>query len=355
MKGYDEDLYRHLQSMPFYDYYATPKVKNGVLTNITELLKTSEKNRMLSLYFCDKKRNIEELSDFEYYEAACTMLTRWIGTREGAVSEEELFILYGEEFDIELLQSEDFLRDQWQIANRRLRNIGGKYGEFLSKNGVEKLYERQEPFLSFNRVEKYNDERDTLSLLCDFRSLDFQRPNAYSVSCAEQKHARGELLSSEEASLLAAQALYRCCTADRTKAIELRLRADGDGRTASDMIAYLKRLGMRGCVWLVDDGSMSVGTILALCEQSDSNLSVRPELVLGENDARPYAYTRLQILSARYPMDRWHFGGVPGDAPIFFAGHVHMRRILAHLICEIAAGERDRIRLFEQIFGPSNR
>ena len=306
---------------------------------------------MMSLYFIDKKCNIEEFSDFEYFDALCTMLTRWIGTREGAVSEEELFILYGEEFDVELLQSEDFTRELWQIGNEKLKKANGDYRDFLTKNGVEKLYDRKEPFLSFGCVEKYYNKGDNIPLLCDFRGMDFERPNAYSASCAEQKHACGETLSKVERALLAAQSLYLCCTEDRTHPVSIRLRADGDGRTAADILAYLKRLGVRGRVWLAHDGSMSVGTILALCDQSDASLSIVPELVLGENDARPYAYERLLALSARYPISEWHFGGVSGDAPLFLGGHVHMRRILAHLICEITDRENDRMRLFDQIFG----
>ena len=354
MKRYDEELHCHLQAMPFFEYYATPKIKNRVLTNITELIKTPQKNRIISLFIKDEKCNLEQLSDFEYFDALCTALTRWIGTRDGAVTEEELFILYGKEFDVELLQSDDFVRELWNIGNESLQKASGDYREFLTKNGVEKLYDKKEPFLSFGCVEKYNDEQEALTLLCDFRALAFQRPNPYSTLCAEQKHVRGEVLSNEERSLLAAQALYLLCTADRARPVELRLRADGDGRTVADVIAYLKRLGVRGRVWLANDGSMSVATLVALCDQSDAALSIRPEIVLGECDARPYAYERLCALSARYPIERWHFGGVPGDGPLFLGGHVHMRRILASLICEITERKQDRIRLAEQIFGASN-
>ncbi len=351
MSMHADDLFAQMETMPFWDRYAKPCLPNLVLTNATELIRTPAKDRMVSLFLRDKKNTLSDLSDFEYFCAVATLFSRWLGTSEGAFTEREFFILYGKSFEIEMLFSDEFVRELWQVANERLATTNGTYTDFLQKNGVEKLYDREDPFFSLGRVEKYKEQGKNLALLCNLCGMDFLRPDPYHAACAEQKRACGERLNLEEQAILTAQAIYRLCTDDRERSVDLRLLADGDGKTAFNLIAYLKRLGVRGHVRIAADGRMSVGTLLALCEQTDAVLTVTPEIVLGENDSRRYAYERLLALSARYPIELWRFGGAPCDAPLFFAGHLHMRRVIAELLCHLTDREHEQLRLAEQIFG----
>ena len=340
-----------LRDVPIADYYADPKLKNRVLTNAIELLRTPQKDRMLSWISCDEKRNISTLSDFEYLAFLWEQLPAWIGTREGALLPYETAIVFGKSMDAENVQPEEFLKDAWDFARGKLLELGGKYENLLKENGVEKLYSREAVRHGSSRVEKYNDKTDHLSLLCDFRGLPFCRPDPYHAACAEEKCARGETLTDEEESLLSAQALYRLCAGGQQN-IELRLLADADGKTAAELIAYCKRQSVRGKLWIAADGCMSVDTLMALCDMSDDGLTVRPEIVLGPYDSRHNFEQRLHLLAARYPIACWRFGGVLGREPLFFAGHTYAREVICAVIAELAAESSMAESLARRIFAP---
>lgn len=342
-------LFSRVKTLPIRDAWAKPKLSFGVLTNITELVKTPERDAMISLFFRDKKCEISARSDFEYFQALLSLLPNLIGTREGEILEEEMFILLGNSIQSKDLTDEWLVKNLWQTANEELMSCNGKYESFLIHIGVEKLYHREEPFAGLCRVEKCNKGDDDFFWTCDFRGLDFVRPDAYHARLAEEKSRQGAPLSVAEESLLAAQAVYCLCSDERNGNVEIHLQADGDGKTASELISYLKRLHIRGEVWIAADGRMTPDTLLALCGQSDADLFVRPEIVMGDFDSRRNARERLAALSAVYPMTLWRFGGVPTHAPMFVAAHMHMRRILCDLIAEVATSNAEAERLATQM------
>ena len=343
-------LFQRVIEFPISDRYATPLLPRKVLTNVTELLKTAEKDRIISLFLNDKKYKAEELSDFEYFASVIALLPRMVGTREGEISEEELFILKGREFDLSYLQSDAFVLDLWQRGNCLLADCDGDYGNFLKKIRVEKLYNREPVYPSFFSVEKYKKSEVDLSLLCDARTLSFVRPDPYHARLVEEKNARGESLDLGECSLLCAQAFYRLAESAEAQTWEIRLRADGDGKTAAGLLSYFRKLGVRGRVWIVADGEMTVDAIAGLCQTSDADLTVRPEIVLGSKDSRRNAMERLGALAAIYPMSLWHFGGVPTTSPLFAAGHLHMRRVICDLSEQTTDSPLTALRIAQGIF-----
>lgn len=332
------------------DRYTRPILKKHVLTNITELLKTDEKSRLMSLFLNVEKYNIHALSDFEYFAALCALVPKCKGTREGELLEEELLAIFESSLDFSNLPSESYVRELWDRGNEALRECHGRYAEILSKKSVKKLYKRECLVSNLDLVEKYNEEKETLSLVADFRGLSFVRPDPYHASLAEKKLSAGETLSAEEEALLAAEALYLAVTTERERTLEIRLLADGDGSTARELIDYLVHLGARGQVLVAADGAMTNDTLLSLIACSKNGLSVRLEIVLGENDSRACAYARLLELSARYPISLWRFGGVLWDSPLFFAGHRHMARVVARVLEEVIPNKDERTRLLAQIF-----
>ena len=342
-------LFLCLQDVPITDRYASPCLPKGVLTNAIELLKTPQKDRIISLLSRGGKENISTLSDFEYMKRLFGQLPAWIGTREGALLPYEMAILFGKSMGTEDFSSREFLKSAWDIGREKLLDVDGKYENLLRKNAVEKLYNRTPFDNGSTRVEKYNNEADKISLLCDFRGLPFCRPDPYHATCVEEKQARGETLTSEEQSLLAAQALYRVCT-DGKKNIELRLLADADGTTATELICYLKRQSARGTLWIAADGCMSVDVLTALCDMSDDTLEIRPEIVLGPYDLRYNFEQRLHLLAARYPIACWRFGGVLGTDPLFFAGHTYAREVICSVIVALVEDQSVARSLVRQIF-----
>ncbi len=342
-------LFLRLRDVPIVDRYADPKLPKKVLTNITELLRTPQKDRIISLFLCDEKRKASTLSDFEYLKALSELLPDWIGTREGTLASVGLAFLYGKSFDLSDLKHHEFLRELWEIGNEKLLLAEGKYENILKENGVEKLYQRELAFGCAKRVEKYKENENTLSLLCDFRGLPFCRPDPYHAACAEKKYEGAEPLTDEEQSILATQALYRLCS-QNSQHTEIRLLADADGKTAAALIAYLKRLSVRGTLWIAADGCMSTDTLLSLCDTADDALNIRPEIVLGPYDSRHNAEQRLHLLAARYPITRWHFGGVLGEDPLFFVGHTYMRKIICCVIAEIVDDPCRAEQIARQIF-----
>ena len=344
-------LFLHLQDLPITDRYAAPRLPKRVLTNATELLRTPQKDRMISLTFENKKCNISTMSDFEYFSLLLRLIPEWTGTREGEFVPYEFLALLGNSGENCCFDDKDRCENAWKIANEKLLLIGGDYEALLKNNGVEKLYDREAAIDGFYSVEKYNDNGDALSLLCDFRGLPFCRPDPYHATCAEEKHGRGEPLTDEEESLLVTQNIYRLC-AKASQRVEIRALFDADGKTANELVAYLKRQSIRGTLWIAADGGMSVDTLFSLCDLSDDTLEIRPEIVLGPYDSRYCLEQRLHRLAARYPMTRWRFGGVLGDDPLFFVGHVYMREVLCDVVAKIVDEPTEAERILKHMLAP---
>ncbi len=342
-------LFLRLQDMPIIDRYAVPNLPEKVLTNTTELLRTPQKDRIISLLSYDEKHNPSTLSDFEYLRLLIEQLPAWIGTREGALIPYELSVFLEKSINIESFGGDGFAESVWELGKKKLLKSDGKYEDLLKEYGVGKLYKHEPVFDNTNRVEKYNEEAEKVSLLCDFRGLPFCRPDPYHADCAEKKYECGEALTDEEQSILATQALYRLCSKN-SQDIELRLLVDADGKTAAELISYLKRLSVRGTLWIAADGCMSVDTLLDLCDAADGTLEIRPEIVLGPYDSRHNLEQRLHLLAARYPIARWRFGGVLGEEPLFFAGHTYMREVICSVIAAITDCPQQAERIVRRIF-----
>ena len=350
MEHAENDLLLKVKSMPMRDRYANPTVQKNVLTNITELIKSDERTALLSLFNGDEKYDILSLSDFEYFEKLASTLPLLVGTYEGELAKEEILLLLGRFLDCKEFQKEGSLRSAWENANAFLNACDGNYDRILEKIGVEKSYQREPAIDGFWCVEKYKERSEKLILLCDLRNLRFVRPDPYHAALATEKHRSGEELSSDERSLLAMQIVYSLCMEAPEREIEIHLRADGDGQTAKDVIAYLNRRNLCGTVWFAADDTMSNDTILKLCAKSNDRLRVRPEIVLGKTDSSRNLKERLARLSAVYPLTLWRFGGVPTTAPLFAAGHMHARRVICALVAETVEDPNDALMIVQQIF-----
>jgi len=289
------------------------------------------------------------LSDFEYFRALAMLLPRLTGVREGELIGEELLIIQEKAHDISRPLADEILQEIWNDVRDTLEKCDGDYDILLGEIGVEKLHCGYRIANASCGVKKYKNKEDDLSALCDFRGLSFVRPDPYHVSLIEEKKQRGESLWAEESAMLAAQALYRLCATARDREVEIRLLAD-NGQTAKEVIAYLKRLHVRGCVWLAADGAIADDALVALCALSDEHLRVRLEIVLGETDSARNFEKRLSALAALYPISLWHFGGVITQSPLFAAGHVLARRVICGLAFEIVDDKNEATAMVKAIF-----
>ena len=148
-------LFFRVKALPIRDAWAKPKPSFGVLTNITELVKTPARDAMISLLLRDKKCEISTLSDFEYFQALLALRPNLIGTREGEILDEEMFVLLGNSVQSKDLTDEWLVKHLWQTANEGLISCNGKYESFLSHIGVEKLYHREEFYVNtMGRVDR---------------------------------------------------------------------------------------------------------------------------------------------------------------------------------------------------------
>ena len=332
MRGADV-LFQKVECLPIKDRYADPALSHQVLTNITELIRSPQKDALISLFDSDEKYDILSMSDFEYFQTLATLLPNLGGTLEGELLKEEILLFQENQLDFPRPGERELIQDVWKNANEQIANCDGDFWCFLSKFGVEKSHQEREPLCSIGRVEKYNNQPNVLSVLCDLRGMDFVRPDPYHAKLAEEKYRRGEALSADEKAMLISQTMYLLCKTERE--LDVHLLADDDGRAASDLLAYLNRQNASGHVWVAADGEMANETLLTLCALSDSRLTVRPEIVLGKTDSAYNLEKRLSSLAAVYPISLWRFGGVLTRSPLFVAGHRHARRVICRLLSEM--------------------
>ena len=151
----------------------------------------------------------------------------------------------------------------------------------------------------------HNTKDEELTLFADLRGLDFVRPDPYHAHLAQEKTRVGKSLSFEEEACVCYELLYLSLR-DAQGLPTLHLQADGDGKTATAFIDYLRRRGIRAQILLCVDDVISPEVAVALCALSGDGVTVRPEIVVGLTDSHRNLYMRLCRLSAIYPMSKCH-------------------------------------------------
>ena len=320
-------------ALRFGEWYARVDVPKQPLKNITELIRSNETDRILSLYYGDEKYIHDQISDFEYFAELCRLLPNIDKTLTGELLLQAFVDLFDFDGNVEALSDEAIVCALWQKGNVRLMSMDGDYTRLLKKIGVELCYEMQTLSDATNRVEKYNITGEEQTLFADLRGLSFVRPDPYHAHLAQEKASRGESLSFEEEAGICFEILYLSLR-DATCLPTLHLCVDGDGKTATEFIDYLRRRGIRAQILLGVDDMISSETAAALCARSGDGVTVRPEIVVGATDSHRNLYTRLCRLAAIYPMSKWCFGGRNTDSLIFFATHRHVARVWERLCCE---------------------
>lgn len=354
MEKHENALYHHLSEWRIADAYAKPFENQKVLTNINELFRTSAKDEVLRLFFCDEKYLHPLISDFEYFADFCRLLPSLAGTLVGELAEEEIQILCGNSIEYPRAYLDEKIVSLWENGNKNLTDIRGNYLDFLSNFDVEKLYQRETLLNTFGCVEKCYHQGENCFAVADLSHIPFVRPNPYHANLAKEALAEGNPVSEEEKAILIFQALYEILCASSKSISCLRLIPDADGKTARDFIEYLKRMGVSLSIRIAADGSVREETLVSLYALSDAQLDITLELVLGAADSQLSLYRRLCRLSALFPLSHLRFGGVRTDAPLFFAGHRHFLRVLSRLLLEITPNGEEAERLGMQILGVSH-
>ncbi len=320
-------------ALRFGEWYARVNAPKRQLKNITEMIRSSETDRILSLYYGDEKYIHKRISDFEYFAELCRLMPNIDKMLIGELLLEACALLLDFKGDADLLSNEEAVCTFWKKGNALVESCEGDYARILKKIGVDLCYDVQALSDATSRVEKYNTKDDDATFFADLCDLAFVRPDPYHAHLAQEKARGGQRLSSEEEACVCYEILYLSLR-DATCLPTLHLQVDDDGKTATEFIDYLRRRDIRAQILLRFDDTISPETVAALCARSGDGVTVCPEIVVGATDSHRNLYTRLCRFAAIYPMSKWYFGGRKTDSLIFFATRRHISRVWERMCCE---------------------
>ena len=124
-------------ALHFGEWYAQINSTKQPLKNITEMIRSSETDRILSLYYGDEKYIHNEISDFEYFAELCRLLPNIDKTLIGELLLEAFALLLDFKGDLESLSNEEVVCSFWKQGNALLESCEGDYARILEKTGVE--------------------------------------------------------------------------------------------------------------------------------------------------------------------------------------------------------------------------
>ncbi len=311
------------------DLYACPGKTAGVITNISELLMSSDTDAALCFCESEEKYRRREVSDFEYFAELMRVLPMLFGTHTYDTVTTALCAICDDRTVIKKEFSNSDICVLWKRANERIAELcGGEYEILLQKFGVEKLYYDEIVSSENLCVGKYYTSGADTTFVFDMKNIDFIRPDPYHCDIAMKKKNNGEKLNFQEISLVLSQSLYLKLSEKNRGKIQLHLRADNDGKNASALINYFKGRRFPLEIFLAFEGGQSVETLTSLCLLSDENVRIRPEIVITGTDSFVNLCARSKLLFAAYPSEKIGFGGAVTDSPAFFAEHLLFRSAL---------------------------
>ncbi len=340
------EAFLKLCELPKFEYYARPRSERAVVTNICELIRSRETDDALCLCGREEKYRRGEVSDFEYFRELLRALPLLKGTHIF-----DLVNLILDEFcngadTLKNRYSHTEINDLWREANEKMFAFcNGEYLELLRLNNVEKLYNNS--FGTENRVvdEKCHTPSGDTTFVFDFKGFDFIRPDPYHYELAKNKENCGEKLNNNEKSIILAQEIYLLLSDKNRGKIQLHLRCDESGNTASELIKYLKDRGFSVDIFLAFEGEGSVEKLISLCLMSNDFIRIYPEILISKTDSFDNLKRRLRLLFGVYPAENIRFGGAVTDSPTFFLEHILFRKALFEVLFEI---EQDEQKAFEK-------
>ena len=319
----------------FTDHYARVSKTNGVITNISELLRSEETDAALCFCESEEKYRRREVSDFEYFSELIRALPMLIGTHVHDTVTTAICAICGDSTVIKNEFSDSDICGLWKHCNEKISELCmGDIDVLCKKFGVEKSYYDEFAFYNGNCVGKcYNSDRDT-TFVFDMKNIDFVRSDPYHYELAIKKKNNGEKLNIQEISLVLSQELYLKLSENGRGKIQLHLRADDDGKNAEELINYIKGRRFQIEIFIAVTGGQSVERIASLCLLSDENVRIRPEIVISKTDSFANLCARLRLLFAVYPWKMLSYGGSVTNSPAFFAEYLLFCRALERVLNE---------------------
>lgn len=320
----------------FTDHYARVSKTNGVITNISELLRSEETDAALCFCESEEKYRRREVSDFEYFSELIRALPMLVGTHVYDTVTTAVCEICGDSTVIKKELSDGEICELWKFCNEKISELCmGDIDVLCKKFGVEKSYYDEFAFYNGYCVGKcYISDRDT-TFVFDMKNIDFVRPDPYHYELAIKKKNNGEKLNVQEISLVLSQELYLKLSENGRGKIQLHLRADDDGKNAEELINYIKGRRFQIEIFIAVTGGQSVERIASLCLLSDENVRIRPEIVISKTDSFANLCARLRLLFAVYPRRMISYGGSVTDSPAFFAEYLLFCRAIESVLNEI--------------------
>lgn len=332
-----EALTNCLEAIRIEDYAASMGITRIVPTNITELLKNSDKNRIMCILGCDEKYRNGQASDFEYFAEWERVFPLCVGT--GAAE------WYREERSLLGIDSDASVCERWRAGNERVASRipddeqcshidVNKFVSNFEKEGAESAATYAELFAAV-RTAIQRMETKEIHLIGKLSANEFAKPSPYGAQAAWRRICCGEKLNESERDTLIAQLLIDAILfvkKDWNRSVILHLRAE----RFRDLATYFAEHRL-----LPDELRIGISldtvppSLIDLCAASEKGARILPELILLPSDLSRGLTERLLALFAVYPVGGMRFGGIDTDAPLLEAGHRLFKRGFALALTEL--------------------
>lgn len=313
------------EQLPIWDFAATPRQFKTVPSNITELLKSSDKIKVMQYLDCDEKYKNGTASDYEWF-AEWERVTEYCPAY-GSVA------LYRAEKEFLGIGDVSSLQEAWKLGGEAVQawhpmptfclDTNKILSDFTNESKQEgKLLSEYEAVSRLLVRSALSIENKELYLVFDASKTIFCPPNPYLSRQIWQKQICGEKNNAEETFVLRAQATIDLLLAARRagRPVCLCLRGENEAARQAEY-AFLSYLAdhrllpkeVRVGVGLSEDWQ----SVLALWERYGEKTKIFPALVLLPTDFGRSLPNRLGVLAEQVPLGAVCFGGVRTDSPLY--------------------------------------
>ena len=318
------------------DWSARPLQQDIVPTNITELLRNSDKIKLMDLLGCDEKYKNGQASDFEWFAEWERILPLCPGHGMAAIYEEEKKLL-----GIDLPET---TAERWRKGNAHLPESVSPIDPSivcldLNRFVSESITECADYPALRDAALRYikNGKNREMHLFLTLSDSIFLRPSPYLANRVFDQVKSDEKWNSKEGALLFAQLLIDLSLAARKAEIRTVPHLWAATSYEKVLLSYLSehRL-LEGEVRLRAYTEGMTDELLSLCGSRGAEFFVLPEPVFRPADLGASLIQTLRALGTRYPLGGLRFGGVETDAPLFHACH----RLIAWALIDLCPTEQ---------------
>ncbi len=338
------------------DFYAQSAKRDGVVTNIGELLRNNDKISAMRLLGCEKKYTDGACSDYEFFAEWERVAPLCAGTGISSVYQEERTLLG--------LAETDPTVEQWRRGNECLESHCSEILKVEREPSVYDLNKIVSDFVKYDKGAslKYDDIRESFgNILCaeksntvhvtiSLKSNKFQRPDPYHAALFWEKK-NVEKWNTENESVLLVQLLIDglLTIKKHKKDAVLHLYAKEDEVADATLSYLLDRSLTEGQIRLGISTYCDPDSLVCRMERW-SGERVIPELVLGASDLDEGLEERLYGLFCLYPVGGLRFGGVLTDALLLDAYHNSFDRRFRNVLARLSANPSAMEQITERFY-----